>query len=240
VDPETSAGVILMQDETPKGTRFLTALSPYTPAQAERSLDQLARLHGGSWRSDPHRHPWLTSKLAFLSNFQGVPAPRLTELLRGPRGDRLPDAVRSGERIFAALKALAARGERLPACFIHGDCHAGNVFERADGAGLIDWQLLQRGDWSLDAAYHIAAVLEVEDRRRSEEGLLRHYLERLRAHGGEPPDWDEAWRRYRESVAYGYFLWGITLRVEPEIIDTFVTRLGTSTADHDGFGLLGV
>jgi hypothetical protein len=240
VDPETFAGVILMQDEVPRGTRFLTALSPYTPEQAAMSLDQLARLHGGGWGGDPARHPWLVSKLGYLSTFQGVPGPRLTELLQGERGERLPDAVRDGPRIYAALKALAARGERLPTTFVHGDAHAGNVFEGPEGIGLIDWQLLQRGDWSLDAAYHIAAVLEVEDRRRSEQDLLRHYLERLAAHGGEPPAWDEAWRRYRQSTVYGYFLWAITLRVQPEIIHTFVTRLGTAAADHDGFGLLGV
>jgi hypothetical protein len=230
VDPETFAGVIVMQDEVPRGTRFLTALSPYTPEQAAMSLDQLARLHGGGWGGDPARHPWLVSKLGYLSDFQGVPGPRLTELLQGERGERLPDAVRDGPRIYAALKALAARGERLPTTFVHGP----------EGIGLIDWQLLQRGDWSLDAAYHIAAVLEVEDRRRSEQDLLRHYLERLAAHGGEPPTWDEAWRRYRQSTVYGYFLWAITLRVQPEIIHTFVTRLGTAAADHDGFGLLGV
>jgi len=160
--------------------------------------------------------------------------------MRGERGDPLPDTIRDCERIYAGLRQLAARDPAMGQCLVHGDAHAGNVFETAEGCGIIDWQLLQRGHWSLDAAYHIAAVLPVEQRRRHEQDLLRHYLDRLASHGGEPPAWADAWDRYRESVAYGMFLWGITLRVAPPIIMEFNRRLGTAVADHDSFGRLGV
>ena len=32
------------------------------------------------------------------------------------------------------------------------------------------------------------------------------------------PGEEEAWQQYREAVIYGYYLWGITRRVDPPII----------------------
>lgn len=240
-DEETGAGVILMKDLITAGSRFLTALEPYSAKQAQSSLDQLARLHATSWGNDAlAQWSWVQSKTKALTEYQVVPAARVTELMRAERGEPLPDAIRDGDRIYAALGKIAERDNGLSHCLIHGDAHAGNVFENAEGCGIVDWQLLQRGHWSLDVAYHIAAVLTVEDRRASEQDLLRHYLDRLAAHGATPPEWDDAWTRYRESLAYGMFLWAITIRVDPPIIMEFNRRLGTAVADHDSFGRLGV
>jgi hypothetical protein len=36
------------------------------------------------------------------------------------------------------------------------------------------------------------------------------------------------------------FLWGITIRVDPPIINTFVGRLGAAVAQHGSLDLLGV
>ncbi len=240
VDPATNAGLIVMKDLITAGARFLTALEPYTVEQARGSLDQLARLHATSSTSETlARWPWVRSRIEELTQYQHVPAARVTELMAAERGEGLPEAVRDGDRIYAALAALGRRSASSPACLIHGDAHAGNVFETAAGIGLVDWQLLQRGHWSLDVAYHVAAVLTVEDRRASEEELLRHYLDRYAAYRGAAPDWSEAWARYREALAYGLFLWSITVRVDPPIIRQFIIRLGTAVADHRSMDLLG-
>ena len=142
--------------------------------------------------------------------------------------------------MVAALKALSAGDGALPASLIHGDCQAGNIFETEEGAGLIDFQLLQQGGWALDVAYHIAATLPVEVAVREERNLLRHYLETVRSLGGETPGDEDAWAQYRKSPVYGYFLWAITRTVKREIIDTFCHRLAHSVARHDSYRLLGV
>jgi hypothetical protein len=239
-DPETMGGLIIMEDLIPQGVRFMSALSPYTPEQVHQSLDQIARLHGGTWNPDPAAEPWVTPKLGQMAQSRPMPAERLTELLHGERGEALPAAVKDGAKIYAALQRMAERAESLGICYTHGDIHGGNVWEGPDGIGLVDWQVLQRGHWSMDVAYHIGAALDVEDRRRSERDLLRHYLDRLKAHGGAAIDFDEAWPQYQAAAPYGMFMWGITLRVEPPIIRQFVTRLGTAVADHKSFELLGV
>lgn len=239
VDAGTKNGVIVMEDLVPQGVTFMSAMSPYSADQVRGSLDQLAALHGGTWDLPDGKWPWVTSKMAGFTS-GAISADRITELMGGERGDPLLPELRRGETIFAGISALAGREKGLPKVFVHGDSHGGNVYQTADGEiGLIDWQVLTRGHWSVDVAYHMAAALDIEDRRASERDLLDHYLDRLGAHGGEPPSREEAWRLYRESFPYGLLMWGMTQRVDPQIVNRFVARLGTAAMDHDSFALLG-
>ena len=140
-------------------------------------------------------------------------------------------ATRTGSSTrTAAWRQTAAAGAW---CVIHGDAHVGNLFLDAGGiASLVDWQLVQRGKWYFDVGYHIASTLTVEERRRSERDLLRHYLDALASYGVTPPPWDEAWRAIAGGMLHGFFLWGITTKVEPAIIVTLLHRLGTAVADR--------
>jgi hypothetical protein len=241
IDADTKNGVIIMEDLVPRGVTFLSAMSPYTLEQVRGSLDQLAALHGGTWDLADDAWPWVTSKMAGFTSGSAITEERLTELLAGERGEPLAPEIRKGATIFAGIAALAERERGLPKVFVHGDSHGGNVYQTADGGiGLIDWQVLTRGHWSVDVAYHMAAALDIEDRRANEAVLLDHYLDRLAAHGGAPPVREEAWRLYREAFPYGLLMWGMTQRVEPQIVNRFVGRLGTAVMDHGSFRLLGV
>ena len=46
------------------------------------------------------------------------------------------------------------------------------------------------------------------------------------------------WAGYRRGVAYGLFMWAITLYVQPDIIETLVRRLGIAAHDLDSYGAL--
>ncbi|MDE2405342.1 MAG: aminoglycoside phosphotransferase family protein [Sphingomonadales bacterium] len=243
IDRQGSQAVVLMNDLIAEGATFCSALDPFTAQECAASLDQLARLHAG--RALLATRPWITRRVSELANSGYVTADGLQQLLDGKRGDPLPAAVRDGARLIAAVKALDARDRERPQFLVHGDAHAGNIFRfgaghAKAGPGLIDWQLLQSGGWALDVAYHIAAVLPVATAEREERALLAHYLETMRGLGVEMPDAEAAWAQYREAPAYGYYLWGITRRVDPPIIETFVPRLGLAVARHDSFALLGV
>jgi aminoglycoside phosphotransferase (APT) family kinase protein len=78
-----------------------------------------------------------------------------------PRGDNLTPEVRNGANILAAMRQFCRPVDTRPQFMLHGDSHAGNIFRTAGGLGLIDWQVIQHGAWSLDVAYHINAVLPV-------------------------------------------------------------------------------
>jgi len=234
--------VVLMEDViVRKGARFLTALNAYSVDQAAASLEQLSSLHAACWQGRGlSRFPWLTSRVAYFANNPPVPADELQSMMDGERGAPLPPAVRDTSRQLPALAKLVDRIPDNAHNLVHGDCHAGNVYETAEGPSFVDWQLLQRSSWALDLAYHIAAVLSVEEREASERHLISHYLDSLRGQGVEAPTPEVAWTEYRAFMAYGFHMWSITRKVDPEITNEFVKRLGLAVASLGSFDLLGV
>ena len=238
IDREAQQAVVIMRDLIADGARFCSALEPFTAQDAAASLDQIARLHAG--RSALATMPWIDRRIDQLAEGRYLSVEQLQELLDGPRGKPLPAAVLDADRVIAAMQELARRDALLPQFLVHGDAHAGNIFREARGPGLIDWQLLQSGGWALDLAYHIAAVLPVAVAEVEERALLTHYLAEMRALGCAMPAAEEAWRQYREAPAYGYYLWAITRRVDPAIIQVFFERLGKAVVRHDSFALLRV
>lgn len=241
IDRDSGHGLIVMDDVVADGARFLTALEPFSPEQAHASLDQIARLHATHWGGAGLKdRDWLRNRLVDLTESPLRTVAELQALIDDARGEPLPAAIKDAERITRALRALAIFAEGRGDSLVHGDAHAGNLFVLDGATSLIDWQMLQRAYWGLDVAYHICAVLSVEDRRASERDLLDHYLERLAAHGVTAPAREEAWDIYRASVAYGYYLWAVTRRVDPPIVHAFCERLGTAVADLETFELLDV
>ncbi len=240
LDAGGTRGVIVMHDVIAAGGSFCTALEPFTPDQAADGLAQLAALHAATWGGAiAQPTPWVISFLDRISHQPIMPLEMLQSLLDGARGTKLDPAVRNAGRLQRALERLAAEVRAGPTCFVHGDAHAGNVYRQADGTlGLVDWQILQTGNWAQDVAYHLAAVLTPEDRRSHERALLDDYLTQLKAEGGPDLDRSQAWREYRVAVVYGYYLWSITRKVDADIIDEFVHRLGTAAHDLDSFALL--
>jgi len=240
IDREAQQAVTVMRDLIVDGAAFCSALDPFTADDALLSLGQLARLHARS--AILEGATWIRPRAAELARMTYVTPETLQDLLDGPRGENLSAPVRDASRLIAGLKALAERDGARPQFLIHGDAHAGNVFRTADGAGmgLIDWQLLQRGGWALDLAYHLNAVLPTAVAEAEERHLMGEYLAMMRGHGMAMPGEEQAWALYRESVLYGYYLWSITRRVDPPIIVQFVDRLGKAVMRHDSHALLGV
>jgi thiamine kinase-like enzyme len=238
IDPDTGNALIIMEDLVASGHTFLTALSPYTVDQAAATLDQLAQLHARYWGDESlASFSWLRPKLTSITSY--ITPEVLQEHLDGPRAQRLPAAVRSAERLNRAVLRSVDRSANDVACLVHGDAHAGNLYETADGLpGLVDWQVIQRSSWALDVGYHIGAVLDVELRASAERDLLSHYLDRLAAYGVEAPSWEHAWLNYRIALVYGYYMWAVSRLVDPPVTTEFVTRLGTAVADHGTFELL--
>lgn len=235
VDPETHHGVVITEDVATAGATFLDALSDYSPDQTAASLEQYAVLHGRTWQSDDLEQSWLSPRVASTLKVRGLKEIRGN--FEGPIGSRVPEEVRDPERLVDSIHRLAGvTAGAKPRCLLHGDAHVGNLYLDASGQPcLVDWQLVQAGPWYLDVGYHLACTMGVDDRRRTERDLLALYLERLEAHGGEAPTWDEAWRSIRMGILYGFFLWSITLKVAPPITTVMLERLGTAVADHDAY-----
>jgi len=234
VDPETYNGVVITEDVIAQGATFLDSLSDYTPDQVAASLEQLAILHAGTWMSAALVDAaWLASRLGRTAEHRGVK--EISGNFETAIGAGVPQAVRDPRRLYDAYCALGAETlDVSPWSVIHGDAHVGNLY--LDGAGqpcFVDWQLVQRGPWYIDVGYHIASALPVEVRREAEHDLVDHYLECLAARAIDAPDRDTAWQGVRRGMLHGFFLWGITLRVDPPITTAMLERMGTAAADHD-------
>jgi hypothetical protein len=236
VDETTRHGVIITEDVALQGATFLDALSDYTIDQTAASLEELARLHAATWCDRTlEPAPWLAPRFALYLAVRGVDEIRGN--FTGPIGAGVPDIVRDAERLVEAYGSLATVASAAsPWSVIHGDPHIGNVYvDAARRPSFVDWQLVQRGPWYLDVGYHIASAVDVEDRRRAERDLVQHYLEQLGALGVAAPSGDDVWLGIRRGIVHGFFLWGITLKVDPAITRELLTRLGTAAADHDAF-----
>jgi hypothetical protein len=241
VDRQAMLGVFIMEDLIAQGARFFSALDPVNVDQVAGTLEQLARLHASHAAPEAlDRLAWIGQGVLQMDPTVYVPTAELQTMLDGPRGVGLSDRVRNAVTLQRGLVALAEANRGWRQFLVHGDAHAGNLFMTADGPGVIDWQCYQRATWALDVVYHINAILTVELAEQNERRLLAHYLEALSAEGVETPSFDEAFEQYRFAAIYGYFMWGITRRVDPAIINVFVNRLGSAVGRHQSFELAGV
>jgi thiamine kinase-like enzyme len=238
VDEGSGASILILEDLTAAGAIPLDALHHFTPDLSAATLRQLAHLHAETWDHARLAEPWLSPRIPSLA--QNLTDERLQELLDRPRGDDLTPATRSASRVRAAMWALGQLPESSPRCMLHGDTHAGNIFDSKAGPGLLDWQLVQRGSWATDVAYHISSVLETVDRRHSEWDLLAGYLRNLGEFGVTTPSWDAAVTSYKQNLAYGFFLWAMTQFTPEELTTPTLQRIGRAVEDHGTFELLGV
>jgi hypothetical protein len=238
VHPQTRHGVVITEDVIAAGGEFLDALTPYSVDQVASTLGELARLHAFDWEySASVDTSWLTPRIASTMQTRGLPEIRGN--FEGPNGVRVPPEMRNAEQLVDAVRVLAAREPGAGWAVIHGDTHVGNVFLDGDHRpALTDWQLVQHGHWSIDVGYHIASALEPDERAGAERDLLAHYLDQLRSDGVDAPTFDEAWLEYRRGVAYGFYLWAITLFVQPDIIEALLHRLGTAAHDLDTYAAI--
>ena len=236
INESTGRALIIMDDVLSDGGRFLSAHEPYSPATCRDALGQLARVHAATWEDDRWMVDWLAPRIAGMTEL--FPVDVLQRLLADGRGAEVsPDLLDAGH-----LERAMSKTATLPAtCVIHGDTHSGNVYlDSAGRACWLDWQVTQRGHWSIDVAYHIATALDIDDRRSHERELLRGYLDALAALGVEPPPWSEAWDRYTLGFTWGYFLWVITRISSRAVVLIHLPRIGATLADHDTFRRLGV
>jgi hypothetical protein len=237
VDDGTHQAVIVMDDVVANGGTFLSAHAPYSLDTTRDSLGQLARLHASTWGCrDLSGQDWLAPRLVGMADM--FPTEMLQSLLDDGRGPDIAPELRSAENVAEAMRRT---GAHEITCVIHADTHSGNSYlDTAGRACWLDWQIVQRGNWSTDVGYHLATVLDVDSRRAHEEELLRHYLAELVACGTSAPAWEEAWDLYTRSFSYGYFLWVITRISSRAVVLIHIPRIAAALTDHDTFRRLGV
>lgn len=209
IDEDDYDFLLVMEDLTARGADPRDALRPLTVEQAASGVRGLARLHGKYWGKrlsddcsldwvEPFM-PWNGMEMAPLSNALDVLGDDAPDEVMGLTIDLLVDDI---------WKPYIRSLTRAPQTLLHGDPHVGNTYVLPNGeVGFLDWQVVRRGNWSLDVGYFIQGALTVRDRRRAERYLLAEYRDALDLPPDELPSIDEVWLRYRASVAHGLTIW---------------------------------
>ena len=195
--------LLVLEDLVAAGAKPYALADECDAQHADGVVRALAHLHATFERS-----PRFATDLAFAKPMtQRAGAGLLRTTMRRVRSTFLKHADRHpvGPHATAMLRlvqrhdrALYARWEQGTQTLLHGDSHLGNTFQRADGrSGLLDWQVVFRGQGIREVAYFLGAGVPVELRRTHERALVQTYLDALAAAGGTAMSLDDAWLAYR-------------------------------------------
>lgn len=155
--------------------------------------------------------------------------------------DRIPPEVSrlTGKEIMRDIwvpfvGTLAQGGQTL----LHGDPHIGNTYVLPnDRVGFLDWQVVRRGNPTIDLAYFLQGACTVEDRRAAERELVAVYRAALELPADEVPSADELWLRYRAATAHGLAMWLVTAASEWQRLEVslaLAARYSAAFVDLEG------
>ena len=197
VEPDTGWFTLVLEDMAPaeQGDQ----MAGCSVDQASLALEELVKLHAPRWGDES------LTKLEWLHRHeQAAGTGALVQMLFAGFVDRYqervePEHMDLSRRLIESLPHLMAqRGG--PLTVTHGDYRLDNMlFGTAEGStplAVVDWQTCTTGPALTDASYFIGAGLQVEDRRKHEEELMREYHRGLVASGVDL-DWDTCWTDYR-------------------------------------------
>ncbi|HEY1834870.1 MAG TPA: phosphotransferase, partial [Solirubrobacteraceae bacterium] len=173
-------------------------------AEARVAMGALARLHA----------PVMGDLAVGASGFLNLPNPLDQSLV----SQLLPGFLeRYRERIEPAHAAVCERfvqsidgwasERRPPLGLVHGDYRLDNLLLGPGGRCVaVDWQTVSWGPAMVDASYFLGGCLHVEDRRASEQELLRHYHDTLLELGVRELPWELCFEEYRRLCFHGLLM----------------------------------
>jgi hypothetical protein len=192
---------LLLEDLAAEGCAFSDGAWGVTADAAAGALEELARFHARF--EDPAVRSAVAPWLAAPQPPFGDMAAQLMRTVLDEHGDVLtPTYVTIGELFVDHYARLDEIWNAGPQTYIHGDPHIGNVFLDRGRVGFVDWGLSRVSTHLRDVSYFLTMTVDPEERRRSEQGLLRLYLDALRAAGGADIGFDEAWLAHRVQAGY--------------------------------------
>jgi hypothetical protein len=229
---------LLMEDVTARGGDPRDSTRPLTVDQATNGVRSLARLHSTYWGkrlTDCTALAWVEPLVAWSGMAGGIDVGlrRARDTVPPEVRDLTGDAIEAG--YWTRFVTTLADG---PQTLLHGDPHIGNTYVLPDDqVGFLDWQVLRRGNHSLDLGYFVQGALTIEDRRASDAALIAEYHKALDLPDDERPTVEEIWLRYRASVTHGLALWLATASSDtwqrPDVSLALAQRYAAAFVDLD-------
>jgi hypothetical protein len=240
-------GVVMMEDLAADGGTFGHSTQQIGVDGVAKALESLARLHAALWNSPKLKDTrWLpTSMNTPIDNNQlRMMYPYVEMNIVKPEYIAfLPKWFLEDQNRFIRafdLLCLYEQNQKGPLCIVHGDSHLGNSYVRRDGERVwLDWQLVRKGHPWRDVTYLMLGALTIEERRKSERDLHKHYLESLASKGAKDiPTADELWNHYRRWPFYGMQSWVANVDAWGQNGLHVTERFFTAAEDHESLKLL--
>jgi aminoglycoside phosphotransferase (APT) family kinase protein len=236
--------ILVMEDIVQRGCDPRDSLRPMTVDQVEKGVRSLAKLHSAYWGGRLSAEDALSWVEPFVA-WRGVMARGIDIGIRRagetipPQVQRLTGSAIEDDLWAPYIETLAGGAQTL----LHGDPHIGNTYVLPDGGvGFLDWQVVRRGNPSIDLGYFLQGALTVENRRSSEAELVAAYYDSLSLPPEELPDKDDLWRRYRASTIHGLTMWLVTAASNtwqrPEVSLALAQRYATAFVDLESSAAL--
>ncbi|CAN5555791.1 phosphotransferase [soil metagenome] len=201
-DPLTGRFVIVLEDLPQDSCEFYDTLRPLDADRAGQLVELLAHVHSTFWNRLPAQGGkgalgWLTA----TSDERSLPITRpLLRLSARRLAGNTMIPVEDGRFVIENYPDIVRLLDAGPHTVLHGDSHPGNVFFRNGKAGLLDWQVVKRGNPMRDVAYSLITGMTTDERRASQRDLLDIYRVALAVNGGPNLDRDELWDWYRQAA----------------------------------------
>jgi len=220
-DPAEAAYCVVLEDVAPahQGDQ----VGGCSTDEAAAALDELALLHAPRW-GDPTlaQLSWLQAGGrdrgagigAFLSVFLPGFLERYATRMTPEVVELIPRFLAVMERYGTEAAAVAGRGRAgaeagggagRPSTVLHGDFRNDNLMFGLDRVVVLDWQTVTLGAALSDVSYFLGGSLLPDIRRSAERDLVRHYWDRLAAHGVDL-DWERCWEDYRRYAFAGLIM----------------------------------
>jgi thiamine kinase-like enzyme len=152
-------------------------------------IENFARLHAKWWNSDKlDDYDWAKWIINEMSMEEGLA--RMRESIERVEKTGEFDPYPEMKRLMHLLPPLfrLEPAPPFPFSLTHGDLRSDNIIEPSAKGGefcVIDWQLAGKGDPVNDIARWMAQSISIEDRRATEQALLKLYHDKLVEHGVE-------------------------------------------------------
>jgi hypothetical protein len=240
----SSRYAMLLEDLTDKSCKFQDLSTKCSFEEVKSIFTTLARMHAKFWQSER-----FDRDLAWVNRFETNRDFRMLNLVRQlsvpiaceryghalPEGiiDVIPHLMRNYHR-------LEEQWAEEPRTLIHGDAHLGNMYFQDGEAGLLDWQVIQRGQGMRDIAYFLINSVSEELRLAHQEELIQHYLDTLESLG-VTLDFDTAWRQYRLQSVYAWIAGIVTAPSNfqsEKVVVSGLTRASKAIIDLDALALI--
>lgn len=211
--PATNHFILLLEDLAP-GEASDQVIGT-DKATSREVIEQFAKLHAKWWNSPKlEEYDWAKWLLKSMPMEDGLALFRQSqeEVEETGKFDRYPEM----KRLMPLLPPLFKFDPAPPYPFTltHGDLRSDNIIKPSAAGGrfaIIDWQLTGVGDPVQDIARWMVQSISIEDRRETEQELLKLYHDRLIEYGVKGYSYKKFIQAYKTNIIVVYLMFSMSM-----------------------------